>query len=233
MTETPPRTLYIGDTVSRCSVLGPGTRFVVWVTGCSLRCPGCIADPILEHGTGQLVTIDQLAIQILDSEGIDGVTFSGGEPFEQAGALADLCEVIRRKSDLSLMSYTGLSLEHLQKAGSEDQGRLLSHLDILVDGRFVKSLAGSFLWRGSSNQRIHILTERHREWGTRVEEPGAGVEVHIRSNGAVFWAGVPEPGFVEWFRSALAARAPARRTSSAPSRSRVTATRRPKGRSSA
>lgn len=198
-----PTALHIANMVRSCRTLGPGARGVIWVTGCSRRCPGCIADPILEHGSGQPLSIEQLAADILTWPGIDGLTFSGGEPFEQAGTLADLCEAIRHRRDMSLMSYTGYTLAELQRSRNPDHHRLLSYLDILVDGPFVEGKHSNVLWRGSSNQRIHLLTPRHADLADQLAGAGVGVEIYVRRDNSVFWAGIPEPGFQERLEQGL------------------------------
>ncbi len=187
--------LHLAHTLPSCRVLGPGTRGILWVRGCQRRCRGCIAEPILDAPTDAGTPVSQLAQRILAWPGIDGVTFSGGEPFEQAEALATLCEMLRRQRDLSLMSYSGFTLTELHSHPDSWVQRLLGELDILVDGPFVQGRQGDFLWRGSSNQRIHLLTPRHHDLAQQLDGPGAGLELHVSRQLGLFWAGVPEHGF--------------------------------------
>lgn len=150
-----------------------------------------------------MVRIRALAARVLEHPNLDGITFSGGEPMAQAGALADLCGALRRVRDLSIMSYSGYTLEHLRARRDPDVMRLLGALDILVDGPFQPGLQADLLWRGSSNQRIHLLTNRHRDLAGRLDGPSAGVEVVVRQDGSVFWSGVPSPGFAEHLAARL------------------------------
>ena len=184
--------ILMAHSVSACTTLGPGRRFVLWVRGCSRRCPGCIATPILDTSGGHWTLIDEVVEKVLAQEDIEGITLSGGEPFEQEEGLAELCRRLRRERDLTFMSYSGFKLEELERRPAG----LLAELDILVDGPFVESLGGEFRWRGSSNQRIHFLSPRYTHLAA-LPDVGAGVEVHVGPAGQVFWAGVPEPGFAQ------------------------------------
>jgi anaerobic ribonucleoside-triphosphate reductase activating protein len=137
--------------------------------------------------------VGALAERILGWPDIDGLTLSGGEPFEQAGALARLCRTLRSRRDLSILAYSGFLLEEI--AADAQKRALLATLDVLVDGPFVRARQADLLWRGSDNQRVHLLTDRHRTLAGTLDGPGAGVELHVSRDGGVFWAGVPEPGF--------------------------------------
>ena len=195
-----PPVLSVSRVSESVRVLGPGTRAVVWVQGCPLRCPGCLAPEGLTFEGGEPWPVDALAARLdaLPAE-VTGVTFSGGEPMAQAGALAALVDRMRAGRDWSVMSYSGFTLERLRR-GSPDQRELLSRLDILVDGPFVTERHRPLLWRGSDNQRIHYLTDRHHPPG---HDESAGVEVEIAS-GSIAWNGVPPvPGFRENFERAL------------------------------
>src|SRR5205823_8911105 len=109
---------------------------------------------------GVEVSVGELAEQIVE-QAVDGLTLSGGEPFAQAAALADLVQRVRAARDLSVMSYTGYVLEHLRRHGDSAQHRLLKSLDILVDGPYLANRHAKLRWRGSANQRLHYLTDRH------------------------------------------------------------------------
>jgi anaerobic ribonucleoside-triphosphate reductase activating protein len=185
-------------------LLGPGDRSVVWVQGCALRCAGCVVPESHDRARGEPMPVDELAERLL-AVACDGVTFSGGEPFLQAGALAGLCVRLNaQRPELSLMSYSGYALGVLRTRGTPSQQALLAHLDLLVDGPFVQRLAGSYLWRGSANQRIRILTPRHRAELAALPDEGAGVEIELGEGGELAWHGVPPAGFVDALHNAFA-----------------------------
>jgi anaerobic ribonucleoside-triphosphate reductase activating protein len=193
--------LTISRLAERTSVLGPGLRAVVWVHGCPLRCAGCIAPEDLPFAGGDRRTVSELArwLNALPAE-VTGVTFSGGEPMAQAGALAELADTARRDRDWSVMSYSGFTLEHLSRHGDQDQRRLLSRLDVLVDGPYLANRHADLRWRGSDNQRIHLLTDRHAPPDS---DRTAGIELQAGTDD-VMWIGVPPvPGFRERFEQAM------------------------------
>jgi anaerobic ribonucleoside-triphosphate reductase activating protein len=142
----------------RSTVAGPGQRAVVWVAGCLRRCPGCIKPEHFTFDTGEAVPVVDLANRILGIRDIDGVTYSGGEPFEQATALGELSQRLQT-AGLSVVSYSGYRIEALQ-AQPERFGSLLEVIDLLIDGEYRRELPGPFRWRGSANQRFHVLTAR-------------------------------------------------------------------------
>lgn len=191
--------LRVGRVADRCDVLGPGTRAVVWVAGCPLRCRECVAPEFLSAAVGVLVRVVALAEQLLSLD-VDGVTFSGGEPFAQAGALAGLCGLLRgARPELSLMSYTGFRFERLRDRGSAAQRELLGWLDVLVDGPYLPARQVAARWRGSDNQRVLWLTDRHRDLAGEPDEP-AGMTFEIAEDGGFQWMGVPP---VRGFRHTL------------------------------
>ena len=175
---------------------GPGARAVVWVQGCPLGCPGCFNPQTHSFEPRELLTVDELAerILILELQGIEGVTYSGGEPFAQAEALAELSERLREQR-LSLMSYSGYTIEQIRRSGEPAKLKLLSLLDILVDGPFVMAEKRPLLWRGSANQRVRFLTERYRHLAPLVDREAQRMEVAVSSDGQLMLTGFP--GIVE------------------------------------
>lgn len=188
------------------SVLGPGQRAVVWVQGCDLGCEGCIADYASAPEGGTTITLPDLADWALACEDIDGITISGGEPFAQAGELAEFIDIVRAKRDMGVMCFTGYTIEQLRSSADPGSLALLHRVDMLVDGPYIRSLHANLLWRGSSNQRIIHLTQRYRETLDKVLAEGdksAGMEMFLDDAG-VWFAGVPPmPDFVKRFQAGL------------------------------
>lgn len=189
----------------RCSTLGPGIRGIVWVQGCSQRCPGCTSPEMRDYNGGTEMDVEQLA-QLFDaSPDLEGFTFSGGEPMDQAEALNELILLLRqrRANNPSFMSYTGYIFEDLQKNLSDSQQKFVSNIDILIDGPFIESQYANLLWRGSANQRVFFLTPRYKSWGSRINEPGQGLEFEFDNNGVIQWTGIPPLHFRENFRKIM------------------------------
>ena len=142
----------------RSFVAGPGMRSMVWVSGCHRRCPGCSQPEFFSFDVGQSVTVEELWGRIAAIPDIEGISFSGGEPFEQVRPLAALARLAHANGK-NVVSYTGYRLEALQ-ADRERFGPLLDEVDLLIDGEFRSELTGNYRWRGSGNQRLIRLSER-------------------------------------------------------------------------
>ena len=135
---------------------GPGIRFTIFVQGCPHHCEGCHNPETHDFEAGRTADTERIYGKIKQFPLVKGVTFSGGEPFCQPEPLAELAEKLKTDG-YHIMSYSGWTFEQLlSKSEKEPQvKRLLSRLDILVDGRFVlaeRSLEIKF--RGSRNQRL-------------------------------------------------------------------------------
>ena len=154
-------TLNVASRVAYTEAEGPGARYALWVQGCPLRCEGCCNPHMLDDQEASLMSVDDVVADILASEGIEGVTFIGGEPFWQAGALAEVARRVR-EAGLSVMVFTGYTLKKLQRGEREDWDAFLEQIDLLVDGPYIKHLhVDDRRWVGSSNQRTHFLTDRY------------------------------------------------------------------------
>ena len=145
--------------LSRSHANGPGERAVVWVQGCPRYCLGCFNPNTQAFVTKELVRVDDLESRILAIKEIDGVTFSGGEPFAQAGVLAELAKRLRRRG-LTVCCYTGYTLKEIKAGNREDWNALLEQIDLLIDGPFIQSERCHEPYRGSANQKIHFFSER-------------------------------------------------------------------------
>lgn len=187
-----PDRVKLARVVDRTQVLGPGPRAVVVVQGCELRCRGCTVPETHRHDGGFSILVSDLVRRLDQIRNISGITLTGGEPFLQAAALTRVIDMLRvRRPTLSAMSYSGYRLEWLRAKGSRAQLDLLERLDLLVDGPYVERLHAPLRWRGSSNQRIHLLTPRHREELRQTEDMSAGMEWSFDSEQNLEWVGVP------------------------------------------
>lgn len=140
-------------------VEGPGKRFCIWVQGCKKHCPDCWAKDTWEFGVGTEYSVDDLFNQIKEVQDIEGVTFLGGEPFEQAEELAKLSIKIKALG-LSVLCFTGYTIEELRAKNDDAVNLFLSNIDLLIDGGFEQDKYDlSRPWVGSSNQRYIFLTD--------------------------------------------------------------------------
>ena len=162
-------TLRVAGIIEESIVDGPGLRFVLFLQGCRMHCKGCQNPQTWDFEGGTLVSAQEILERMQGDPLVHGITFSGGEPFEQAEAPAPLAAELKRRG-YHLMAFSGYTFEQLlQKDGCRE---LLSLLDLLVDGPFVeeqKSLELRF--RGSRNQRIlNMAASREAGWTAVLDE---------------------------------------------------------------
>ena len=169
---------------------GPGVRTVVWFQGCSLGCVGCF-NPAT-HATAVVATttrtveFDNILAGLADAavSGIDGLTLSGGEPMQQIDAAIALLAAARL-AGLSTLMFSGYTIEEIQALPRG--GEALALLDVLIDGRYRSELRLGQGLRGSSNQRVHLLSNRYTM--RDIDDAPLG-EVRIAPNGEVILTGV-------------------------------------------
>lgn len=142
-------------------VNGPGMRRVFFAQGCKHNCPGCFNPDTHDFTGGEERNMDELIKDVLDNPILKGVTFSGGDPFEQADKFAYMAREFRNNG-LNIWSYTGYKFENIIKQLENNKGwqDLLNNIDVLVDGRFDKDkMQDGLKFRGSLNQRIIDVKE--------------------------------------------------------------------------
>ena len=172
--------------LKKTKVEGPEIRYCIWVQGCSHHCKGCQAVHTWSHSGGELIKINDIIQDIRAQEGIEGVTFLGGEPFEQAEALGEIAEAVKEMG-LGVLCFTGGYLEKLSL--NPVNKKLLENIDLLIDGPFeLDNVYYSRPWCGSSNQRYHFLTDRYNE--EIFSKYKNKVEVNISKNGVIFMNGM-------------------------------------------
>ncbi|MFH1112993.1 MAG: 4Fe-4S single cluster domain-containing protein [Pseudomonadota bacterium] len=172
---------------------GPGNRAVIWFQGCTLACPGCFnpathtCEPRLQVSV-EAVTEHIAAIR----ETIEGVTISGGEPLQQPEALLSLVAALRIRTGLSVILFTGYSLP---EARSIPQGeRILRSVDVVIAGRYIRDLRAAGGLRGSTNQTVHLVTDRYRLCDIERTPDG---EIIIDAAGVISVSGVGPPRVVD------------------------------------
>lgn len=153
--------LRVHGTEQRSRANGPGSRFVVWMQGCTLGCAGCFnAATHPTHG-GREIDVDALVAEIAATHAakpIDGVSLSGGEPLQQAEASAALLAGVRALG-LSTLAFSGYTVDEIRALPHGPD--VLARLDVLIDGRYVSTQRLASGLRGSANQQIHVLTSRY------------------------------------------------------------------------
>jgi len=177
------------------TALGYGRRLGLWVQGCPLACPGCIAKDTWHPGGGVEVGVGDLLDDVRQAieAGADGLTVSGGEPLEQAGGLATLLRGVRQletTAPFDILVYTGYQPAELDPS----QAAVADLADVLITGRYVATAPTRRIWRGSANQEMLLLTPLARERYTAFQdyEPDAApIQIGTDSDGHAWWVGVP------------------------------------------
>lgn len=165
---------------------GPGLRLVVWFQGCDLACPGCYNPETHAPEGGETIRVADLVAEIAQAASeIDGVSLSGGEPFQQPGGLLALVRALRTTTQLSILVFSGYRRAELERMPV--CAEILEHLDVLIDGRFVAPLRLARGLRGSSNQGIHLFSDRYSEAEVAATPPA---EITISPTGDVMMTGV-------------------------------------------
>lgn len=163
--------------IKQTKVEGPETRYCIWFQGCSRHCRGCWAEATWPHEDGLEFDTEELLKDILQTPNIEGVTFLGGEPFEQPEALKFLARGAK-EAGLSVVCFTGGRIEDIKDR------EILNYIDLLIDGEFREEEKDySRPWVGSKNQRYHFLTDRYDEKIlTRYKNK---IEINIQKNGLI------------------------------------------------
>ena len=171
--------------IKTCDIAnGEGVRVSLFVSGCTHHCKNCFNDVAWDFGYGKPFTeeTEEMLLKALEPDYVDGLSLLGGEPFEPENqkALVPFLEKVReRYPQKNLWCYTGYTLEQdllrdsRARCGYTD--RMLSMIDVLVDGRFVEALKDiSLPFRGSSNQRILNLRATLESGSAKLLEMGSG-----------------------------------------------------------
>ena len=131
---------------------GEGIRLSIFFQGCRRKCPGCHNPGSWDMDGGVEVDTETFKKMMLEDRLLDGITFSGGEPFLQIEPVIELAKEARMRG-LDVWCWTGYKFEELMQ--SHDSREALKYIDILVDGPFEKDKRSlNLIWRGSTNQRI-------------------------------------------------------------------------------
>lgn len=210
------------------TTLGPGTRAGIWTQGCTLHCPGCLSRDTWEADPARAVPVEAVLGWLESLPGpVDGVTVSGGEPFQQPAALAALLKGIRAWRDareretiaVDILVYSGYVYSRLARTGETRE--ILDMCDAVITGPYIDRLnpegrhveGGSLLWRGSANQRVVPLSSLGRERygaladiGKTEKATGPRVQVSVDEGPEgrrVYYIGIPRRGDMDRLASML------------------------------
>lgn len=143
--------------------LGYGKRIGIWTIGCPHACFNCSNPELWEENKRKdlpLSYIYQMLRSIKDP--VDGVTISGGEPFQQVNELSELIRFIATNISEDILVYSGYTLQQLKSWGHPDVEDILNNIAVLVDGKYIEKKNDNSPLKGSSNQVVHMLNEKYR-----------------------------------------------------------------------
>jgi anaerobic ribonucleoside-triphosphate reductase activating protein len=173
------------------TTLGPGRRIGIWFQGCSIRCPGCISMDTWAEGRGITTVINVLSTVAQWISAADGITISGGEPFDQPNALIELLKRLRSLTEADVLVFTGHPWTKVREIVDASPGLI----DALVSGPFDLNQTQTLALRGSDNQELHLLTTTGRDRFTSFQRAVTAAErtldVMFDSCGDVWFAGIP------------------------------------------
>ncbi len=185
--------LRLHNRIKETSTLGPGKRYALWFQGCEKYCKECMSPSATDTQKGFLVSIEAIANEIYTCPHVEGLTISGGEPFLQYEGLYELLRRIKSNTQLGVIIYTGYYLGELQKKQIPEINTIINELtDIIIDGPYIKELNDGMSLRGSSNQRIHLLTSRYKGlYDDYYNRPERKIEIHLSHN-ELLMVGIPD-----------------------------------------
>lgn len=161
MTADSASGILVHQIVFPLEVLGPGKRVGIWLQGCTIHCNGCISPDTWLFDEKTFMSFKDLRTQLnaFTKLNPDGVTISGGEPFDQVENFLRLLKILHELGFKSIMVYSGYGFEHLKETFPD----YLLLIDILISEPFMFEEKNTKLWRGSDNQEIHLTSERAKE----------------------------------------------------------------------
>jgi anaerobic ribonucleoside-triphosphate reductase activating protein len=208
-----PATVQLNKAHWPVTVLGPGRRIGLWVQGCTIHCRGCVSQDTWPGDPAKAIAIPALIAwcKRVTAEGFDGVTISGGEPFDQPAGLRALLEALRgwragESLDFDILCYSGYPLKTLERR----HANVLALLDAIVPEPYADSLPLGNVWRGSRNQPLVPLSERGRtryaQYLDAAPDPAAKrMQVSVEG-GRVWMIGIPDRGDLARVESLCASR---------------------------
>ncbi len=160
-----PETIRLYGVVVDSIVDGPGYRTAIFTQGCPHHCPGCHNPESHDPEGGKDWTLDDVEKKFVGNPLLEGVTLSGGEPFQQPAACAELARRAHQNG-LNVWTFSGYLYDQLLQMAEEDAAvaALLAQTDVLVDGPFLQAERSlDLLYKGSKNQRLIDLNKTRQE----------------------------------------------------------------------
>ena len=185
--------------------LGPGLRLGIWFQGCSIRCPGCISMDTWDESQTKTTVAELLDSVDVYLSRAQGITISGGEPFDQPAALITLLKALRERAgpEVDVLVYSGYPRPHLEDTLQQVGGCI----DALMADPYERETPQNLALRGSDNQRFHILTplgqRRLAEYQRSRTAEDNRLDFQLDGQGGIWLAGIPRRGDLERLKMAV------------------------------
>lgn len=149
--------------ITNVKTLGPGNRLCIWTIGCKRKCLGCVSKRLQDDRFAKDYVIEEY-LKGFNLNKVDGVTISGGEPFEQIDELNHLIDYIIGNGVEDILVYTGFTIKELKSMNNIVVNDILTKIAVLIDGPYVQSLNNQTNnLKGSENQVIHFLKPIYKD----------------------------------------------------------------------
>lgn len=183
--------LYLSRIHFPVTTLGPGNRIGIWFQGCSIQCQGCVSVDTWGTGKGGVLINEIMAAIEPWLNDAEGITISGGEPFDQPEALGSLLALLRSKTTVDILVYSGHPFEKIASVVEKNKGLI----DAIISDPYEDNTSNTLVLRGSDNQRLHCLTTlgemRFRQFERTITPTDKMFDIMFEEEGAVWLAGIP------------------------------------------
>lgn len=196
--------LYLSRIHFPVTTLGPGNRIGIWFQGCSIQCQGCVSVDTWGTGKGGVLINEIMAAIEPWLNDAEGITISGGEPFDQPEALGSLLALLRSKTKVDILVYSGHPFEKIASVVEKNKGLI----DAIISDPYEDNTSNTLVLRGSDNQRLHCLTTlgemRFRQFERTITPTDKMFDIMFEEEGAVWLAGIPGRDDMKRLKTVLA-----------------------------
>jgi anaerobic ribonucleoside-triphosphate reductase activating protein len=170
--------------------LGEGKRIGIWVQGCNLGCKGCVNQTLWNKNGGKSISVIDVFNWLSPMQNnFDGITISGGEPFQQYAQLISFLHLVKTKTNLTVHCFSGYYLKELVELFPDKLFQ--KYIDTLVDGRYIQEEHENSNLKGSTNQTVFKFVG-----GIAVVENKKDVSnkwsLRVGNDNQIYMAGIPK-----------------------------------------
>ncbi len=182
--------------------LGEGKRIGIWVQGCNLGCKGCVNKTLWSSNGGKNISVVDVFNWVIEKQNeFEGITISGGEPFQQYEQLIAFLHLIKTKTGLTVHCFSGYYLDELQSLFPDKL--FLKYIDTLVDGRYIERQHENTNIKGSANQSVYRIIDEVPVKQSQIEASKKW-SVNVSIDNEIYMAGIPKKNELKTLCNGLA-----------------------------